>query len=134
MGYRSDILLAIVFKTKEHRDEVWAIYCMDPLVQKHDVASQWAPHDGDRFSLWFEGNHLKWYESYEDVQAFEHLQTVAAQFAEHRDFPYAYIKLRIGENTDDIEEVVLDDDKDGELRDYLFDMTGVSRSINNGFA
>jgi hypothetical protein len=81
MGYRSDILLAIVFKTKEHRDEVWAIYCMDPLVQKHDVASQWTPHDGDFFSLWFEGNDLKWYESYEDVQAFEHLQTVAAQFA-----------------------------------------------------
>jgi hypothetical protein len=29
MGYRSDVIIAYVFKTKEQLDEVWAVYCMD---------------------------------------------------------------------------------------------------------
>jgi len=37
MGYRSDVLLAVAFSNEEHRDEVWAAYCLDPRVQKHDL-------------------------------------------------------------------------------------------------
>lgn len=138
MGYRSDVLLAITFSKKEHRDEVLAIYAMHEFVKQYDLVNQWHTHDRedeDRgyFTLWTQHTNVKWYESYEDVQGYEHITQVAADFAEHRAFPYAYVKYRIGEEDNDIETDWVDDDEDGYLRDHLYDMCGITREINNGF-
>lgn len=138
MGYRSDVLLAIVFKDPAHRDEVLAIYALDPRVQKHDLLKDWSKHDHETadagyYSLWYKGDYVKWYDSYEDVQGYEHLQSVAEEFAGNRDFPYSYIKYRLGEEYSDTEVESAGHDLDGELRDYLYDMVGIDRSINNGF-
>lgn len=136
MGYRSNVLLAIAFKDKTHRDEVLAVYAMHPFVQKHELLKEWKQHDDEEqgiHGLWFSADYVKWYESYEDVQGYEWMSQVAADFAEHRDFPYAWIKYRIGEEYNDIETEELDDDKAGELREYLWDMCGIERSLRNEF-
>ena len=138
MGYRSEVLLAIAFADKAHRDEALAVYAMHPLVQKHDLLKEWKQHDYEDgethiYCLWFSDDHVKWYESYEDVQGYEYMSQVAADFSENRDFPYAWIKYRLGENYDDTEVEELDDDKDGALRDYLWDMCSIQRSIRNEF-
>lgn len=136
MGYRNEVLLAIAFKDKAHRDEVLAVYAMDQFVQKHDLLKEWATHDDDDaevYCLWFSADYVKWYDNYEDVQGYEWMSQVAADFAEHRDFPYAWLKYRLGEEEGDTETEELDDDPDGALRQYLWDMCGIECSIRNGF-
>lgn len=136
MGYRSDVLLAIAFAHKEDRDEVWAVYCMDPRVQEHNLASEWKNHDDEKagiYCLWWDVDHVKWYESYSDVQGYEHLKTVAEQFAENRGTQYAWVKYRIGEETSDIEKELMENDGTGDLQEYLWDMCGVSRELTHKF-
>ena len=136
MGYRSEVLLAVAFKDKAHRDEVLAVYAMHPFVQKYDLLKKWKHHDNEvegTYCLWFSADCVKWYETYEDVQGYEWMSQVVADFADQRGFPYAWIKYRLGENYDDTEVEELDDDKDGVLRDYLWDMCGIERSIRNTF-
>jgi hypothetical protein len=63
MGYRSDVLIAVAFENSEHRDEVWAIYCMDhPLrmfalhhMQAHvdDIAHVQSALDAKKFRAQF---------------------------------------------------------------------------------
>jgi hypothetical protein len=66
---------------------------------------------------------VKWYESYEDVQHHEALIELAAEWANDEDnhSEIAYSFVRIGEETDDIDE------KNG--GDYDCDWLNVSRSI-----
>lgn len=136
MGYRSEVLLAIAFARKQDRDEVWAVYCMDPRVQKYNIAESWIKNDDEEsgvFGMWWQANCVKWYGGYEDVDAYEHLQVVAEQFADNRDMAYAWLKYRIGEETPDIEEELIENDETGNLQEYLWDKCGVSRSIHFDF-
>jgi hypothetical protein len=134
MGYRSDVLLAVAFDSKEERDEVWAVYCMNPNVQQHNLAEAWETHDGDEcFMLWYQATDVKWYESYEDVQGFEHMLELVEKFGEERDFNYAGCKLRIGENTDDAEAYDICSDDGTHLQHALWDMCGIERRIINNF-
>lgn len=138
MGYRSDILLAIAFEKKEHRDEVMAIYAMHNLVQKYNLARELHAHDdvnGSTYVLWYSAEYTKWYTSYEDVQGFEHMLSVAIDFYDNRQFPFAWHKYRIGEETQDIEtDTTHRGDEDGDLQDYLWDHMGVTRELRNDFA
>lgn len=137
MGYRSDVLLAIAFKDKSHRDEVLAIYAMHKFVKEYDLARDWRTHDdvnGNAYVLWYSAEYVKWYESYEDVQGFEHMLSVAQTFFVHRQFPFAWHKCRIGEEDNDIETVTVNEDEDGDLQDYLWDHMGITREIRNEFA
>jgi hypothetical protein len=137
MGYRSDVMLAAAFKSKAERDEVMAIYAIDPLVQKHDLLKSWKLHDDDEagvYVVWYQDEYLKWYESFEDVQGMEHLQTVASDFSEHRGFRYAWHKYRLGEEMADTEFFSDYSDPDGDLQDYLWDHMGITRELRNEFA
>jgi hypothetical protein len=134
MGYYSDVLLAVAFDTKEQLEEVLAVYCLNPKVQEHDLAKYWEKKlDGDYPVLWYYNNGIKWYESYEDVQALEELFTLAETFEEERKlaFNYAWVKLRIGEEDDDTER------RSGfskdELIEYLYDVTRITRAIEHSF-
>lgn len=134
MGYRSDVLIAVAFRNKEDRDEVWAVYCMDPRVQKHNLAGAWKNHDeGDYPVLWYEDTDVKWYDNYEDVQGIEHLIAVASDFAQERGHPFGAINYRIGEDLSDIETTEREADPDGNLLSYLFDMCGISRELTHNF-
>lgn len=138
MGYTSDALLAVAFETKEQLEEVWAIYCLHKFVQEHDLAKAWTrtdkawTHTDTVYpTLWVSVQNVKWYESYEDVQGFEHMHTVAQTFADERDFKYAWIKYRVGEDINDIE--VVDDANSEDLREYLYDHSYIRREIIHEF-
>jgi galactose mutarotase-like enzyme len=47
MGYRSDIVIAFAFKTKEQIDEVMAVYRINYFVQRHGLAEHWDIHEWD---------------------------------------------------------------------------------------
>ena len=131
MGYRSEVLLAVAFETKEQLEEVWAVYCLHKFVQEHDIAKQWTRTDEVYPTLWVSVENVKWYESYEDVQAFEHMKDLADTFAVERDFAFAWLKYRIGEDINDIE--VVDDGNHDDLRDYLYDRAHLRREIIHEF-
>jgi hypothetical protein len=132
MGYTSQVLLAVAFETKEQLEEVWAVYCLHPFVQGYDLAKHWTRTDTVHPTLWLSMDNVKWYESYEDVQGFKHLDAVARTFATERDFSYAWLKYRIGEDDADIE--VVDSGNHDDLRDYLYDNAGIRREIIHGFS
>lgn len=134
MGYRSDVLLAVAFDTKEQLDEVWAVYCLNPKVQENDIAKDWKMRlDGDYPVLWFFEESVKWYDSYDHVQAFEALFTLAEIFEAERKlaFNYAWVKLRIGEEDDDTER--RSGSSKDELIEYLYDVVRVNRYIEHDF-
>ena len=132
MGYRSDVLIAVAFSTKEHRDEVWAVYCMDPRVKEHNLAGAWKNHDGGEYPvLWYQEDDVKWYESFDDVQGVTHLIDVASDFAQERGLHYASIMLRIGEEMTDIENV--ERHADGNMMSFLWQLCDVERTIVHNF-
>jgi hypothetical protein len=135
MGYRSDVVLVYVFKHKEQIDEVLAIYRMHPLVQAHDLAKDWEVHDWNgMWGLTYQVEGTKWYDSYEDVQGFEHMFDVVQKFVEERDvFLYAYRGIRIGEEDTDIEHGSDSNDPDGELIDELYERVSLRRDIITNF-
>jgi hypothetical protein len=136
MGYRSDILIAVAFKTKTQRDEIWAVYCMDPRVQEHNLAAQWKHTDDDAFTpiAYYEANNVKWYDNYEDVQGIEHLLALVEEFNENRQMPFAYIKYRIGEELTDTEvEAHSADDHESSLMGALWERASIERRIEHSF-
>jgi len=123
MGYSSHGSMVVAFETLEDMKEVLAVYRLDPRVQKHNpfVSGEYAEVGTEcwQFNAWEFGDednspwyimrldfgNWKWYESYEDVQAFLHLPEVCKQFAQERlDFSYAYRFVRGGEDGKDTEE------------------------------
>jgi hypothetical protein len=134
MGYGSDVLLAVAFDSKEERDEVWAVYCMNPNVQQHGLAEAWQNHDRDEcFMLWHQAMDVKWYESFEDVQGLEHMLELVEKFGAERGFNYAGCKLRLGESMDDTEIYEMCSDDGSHLQQTLWDMCGIERRIINNF-
>ena len=128
MGYRSDVLLAVAFSNKEHRDEVWAVYCLDPRVQKHNLAEVWRKHDDEKFPiLFYRGTDVKWYDDYEDVQGVEYMTELVRSFAKERGLHYASLYLRIGEDTTDMETHDMHSDMD--MADALHDLWHIERRI-----
>lgn len=135
MGYRSDVVLAYVFKHKEQIDEVLAIYQMHEFVQKYDLAKEWQVHDWNgMWGLTCQVEGIKRYDTYEDVQGYEHMFDVVQKFVEERDvFLYAYRKLRIGEQDEDIEHESDGNDPDGALIDELYERVSLRRDIITNF-
>lgn len=149
MGYRSDIAIVFIFKKKEQIDEVLAVYQMHPFVQAHDLTKEWKVHDwGAMWGLTYYADGVKWYDNFEDVQSFEYMEKLVKTFADERGvdvvetnpdgtqslaymFPYAYRKIRIGEEDDDNET-------DGhynnvELSDELYDRLSMRRELITNF-
>jgi hypothetical protein len=84
------------------------------------------------WGLTFSNGGTKWYDSYEDVQGLEDMADVVKTFADERGdaFPYAYCKLRVGEDDDDTERVY---DYNSELIDNLYDRMDIRRELQLGF-
>ena len=120
MGYRSDGIIVVAFETLEDMKEVLAVYRLDPRVQKHNPFMQniddesdynWTFHDwaldSDTTCFIMRLDYFGWkfYNEYEDIQAYLHIATVCKQFANEREnFSYAYRFVRGGEEHDDTEE------------------------------
>lgn len=131
MGYRSDVLIAVAFENAEHRDAVWAIYCMDRRVGENNLAAEWRRYDDGKFPvLWYEAEDVKWYDIFDYVTGIEHILEVARAFAEEQGKEFAAINYRIGEETDDISGW---EDGDGDMREFLWEMCGLERRIVHSF-
>ena len=120
MGYRSDGIIVVAFESLEDMREVLAVYRLDPRVQKHnpfqrdiddDSDYHWTFHDwafdSDTTCFIMRLDYFGWkfYNEYEDIQAYLHIATVCKQFAnERKNFSYAYRFVRGGEEHDDTEE------------------------------
>ena len=130
MGYTSDVVIAVAFQNKEQRDEVWAVYCMDPMVQKHKLSSQWKNFDDDGTCiLWYHEECVKWYDNYEGVKGIEKLTTLAETFGEEREFEFATLKIRIGEEYEDVENEYSCGDGSEDLMDTLQSHFGIHREL-----
>jgi hypothetical protein len=148
MGYRSDVLLAVVVETPSQADELMATYAMHPIVQALDLAKEWqrkqAGQAGAPYTvLLFEAENLKWYEGYGDVQGYEHMLTLAKTFGDERGidksnddpnelvicWPFATAKIRIGEDDTDIETDY--NSNQGSMESFVYDAFGVRREIIN---
>lgn len=149
MGYRSDVRVAVSFDNEHTRKEVMAVYSMHPSVQEHNIAKDWHVHDGEMsfwrdntggsmpvYTLMYSADYVKWYDTYEDVQAVEFMHQICAKFdAEREAFSYAYKFIRVGEEIEDI-EIRSDhgnDDVSSDLDEYLSDMLGVRVEIVSAF-
>jgi len=148
MGYRSDIVIAFAFKTKEQIDEVMAVYRINYFVQRHGLAEHWDIHEWDDcWGLTYTAGSVKWYSGYEDVIGLEYMLELVRTFVEQRGedvgpidddgkqevivgFPYAYRKLRIGEEDNDTEHEV---DSNCNLDDVLYDRIGLVRHFETNF-
>jgi hypothetical protein len=135
MGYRSDVVIAFAFTSKEQIDEVMAVYRMHKLVQAHDLAKDWEVHDWNgMWGLTYQVEGTKWYDTYDDVQGYEHMFDVVQKFVEERDvFLYSYRKIRIGEDDTDIEYGDDCNDPDGELMYELYERLSVRRELITDF-
>jgi hypothetical protein len=131
MGYRSDVLIAIAFSSVEHRDAVWAVYCIDPRVQEHNLSEVWHKYDKGAYPvLWFSEEYTKWYDSYDEVSGVEYLMDLMSEFAQEKGMPYAYVFYRIGEDTTDIEIIERTaGDNDGGMNHMLWELCSIERRI-----
>ena len=134
MGYYSDVCLAFVVETKELRDEIMAVYAMDPRVQKYDCLNHWNKFSGkDYAGAYISMTRVKWYDAYDDVKAFHHMEAVVEMFDEQRGIKWATAFYRIGENDDDIETSEHQSQADDSLREVLWDCMHVRREIEVEF-
>jgi hypothetical protein len=140
MGYRSDVVIGFAFKDKAQIDELMAVYRMDPRVQKNDLEAAWKISERDDVVfLYYADDHVKWYESYEDVQGLEYMRTLVNTFDEERGrgegdlplFPFAFRFIRIGEEDPDVVTNASDNDMD--LMDELWERMTLRREIETTF-
>ena len=100
MGYRSN--LTAVFYTTKEKWPVLKLYIDEhfPEEFKGDLTVQ-----GERAYV-FKLDNVKWYDSYPEVQAFERFVSNFLEFANGGDVstPWNYEFVRIGEDSDDVEE------------------------------
>lgn len=114
MGYRSDVYLAVLVPDEEMADELLAVYRMQQSVTDAGVQDTWEKKlqsDGT-CALVYTATYVKWYESYADVQAIESMFSLVETFSLERSdgdgtartgFPYAWRKIRTGEELNDID-------------------------------
>lgn len=113
MGYRSD-LMVLIYPDVEHIDAAPAKYEQLKLLMgttfKHIVEEFGDPYmtwmDSDRV-LKFDINDVKWYPSYPDVQMFEKMLAAFKGSGDDDEDITGYCTefVRIGEESDDVEEV-----------------------------
>tara|TARA_R110000764_G_scaffold212873_1_gene299234 strand:+ start:63 stop:461 length:399 start_codon:yes stop_codon:yes gene_type:complete len=128
MGYRSDVHIAVAFTCEEDLKEVLAVYAIDPLVQQHDLLKEWEQREDN--ILYFHGDNVKWYDSYEDVQGILHMLSLVDTFYEKRgDMQMAYRFVRMGEEDADIEERYEIGNDKGILIDKLWEGLRITRNV-----
>lgn len=136
MGYYSDVVIGYAFPDEKTAREVIAVYSMSPQVQETEVRQVWRLSNADDCALLFcKFDGVKWYDSYSDVQAINHMQDVVANFNREREgFTYAYRFVRIGEDFDDIEiEEHASGHSDSDLAQELWDRIDPVRYIEVKF-
>ena len=115
MGYRSDVAYTIRFVHDDDTNNKQSFYTFIAEAKANaataacfnEEAKEWSEFvvDEAKFRINFHADHVKWYESYADVQCHEALISLAKEWDEDEDnhSHIAYAFVRIGEEDDDIE-------------------------------
>lgn len=125
MGYRSEVAYVIVFETVDERDTF-----IELMRAKNDAYINTALKDIKTLdrerAITFHEDQIKWYDGYPEVQAHEQLMDNAREL-----FDAATRFVRLGEDTDDMEDVVHDDPdwSEGEV----YELIDIHRSIDIQF-
>lgn len=124
MGYRSDVLTAIMFNTRE---DIVAFSAKYRVANKEPHVSELAKFNvlkaNNRLVLFAYHENVKWYESYEDVSA------ILEILEDANDAGFSTLSIRVGE---EVQDIAIDPYfADGQLPDAydMHDLFGVNRSI-----
>jgi hypothetical protein len=124
MGYRSD-LMAVFYAPKDNAPML-KLYVDENFPE--DLAGELKPIDNGRHAGYmFEGRGWKWYESYPEVVAFNRFVANFLELADGEDASeraWAYEFVRIGEDSDDVEET---------YSDHSHYLIRISRAIDSEF-
>lgn len=130
MGYRSDVAYTIRFVDDHDTNNVQSFYTF-LLEAKADprcaIALSEVEVDEKRQRFTFSADDVKWYDGYPDVVSHTALFNLARDWAQQMEegklsCTMGAMFIRVGEDTNDIEETV--------VGDYDWDWVRVSRSIN----
>lgn len=112
MGYRSDVAYTIRFVHEDETNNKQSFYVFlaeakanaatAVCFEEHGWMEFVVDEDNYRINFFAEG--VKWYESYADVQCHEALLSLASEWDEDNHAHIAYQFVRIGEESDDIED------------------------------
>ena len=136
MGYRSEVAYTIRFTSDDERaKQSFYTFIAEAKARAatalcfSEEQAKWGNDGGfivdeGRYRINFSADHVKWYTDYPEVKCHEALIELADEWANDEDnhSELAYVFLRIGEQSDDIEE------KFG--GDYDFDWMQINRSIS----
>ena len=101
MGYRSDVMAA--FYTTPDKAAAMKLYVDENFPE--ELAGNLRPiNNGHYQGYMFEDENVKWYDSYPEVQAFNKFVSNFLELAEQEEIKWAYEFVRVGEDSDDIEE------------------------------
>ena len=126
MGYRSDVAYVIKFNDIETRDNFVTLMLAKnepPITQAIKECEYGYIKDP---IITFRETDVKWYDSFEDVQAHQQLMKDAVEIYKHKGGRYRFIS--VGE--DGAEECDENDD-DGDLWDYITTRHEISTSFPN---
>lgn len=125
MGYRSDVAVAIMFNTKED---------LLTFRTKHKILGGATEEESTNLNVIEYQNKViafayydsvKWYDSFEDVQA------VTKMLEDAQEAKFSTMFIRIGEEISDIEyDSYIYNDEQGEVSLCLYELFSVSRTIN----
>jgi len=120
MGYRSDVGIALGFKTKEACDKFILAYKLkEPEFWREDVAEHWERADERVLVGCYE--YVKWHRGYNDVGAVYDMLRWA-----NSNHDASYRVVRIGEDYDDVE---IEEDCQDDVDFYLDEIVDVHRDI-----
>ena len=121
MGYRSDVVAA--FYATPDKAAAMKLFVDENFPE--ELAGSLRPIDNKLYQGYlFEDENVKWYDSSPEVIAFNRFVSNYLELAEQEEIKWAYEFVRIGEDSDDIEETRSD------YADYL---VYPIRSINSDF-
>jgi len=110
MGYRSTVAYVIQFEDVEHKKEFVAVHKLDDKLK--DAIKELGHLEDDTSYLSFYVDDVKWYTRYEDVQMHDRLLNCISELSEDENYERSISArmIRIGEDTDDIEDDGYGDD------------------------
>ena len=121
MGYRSDVVAAF-YATP---DKAAAVKLFVDENFPEELAGNLRPIKNAHYQGYmFEDHHVKWYDNYPEVMAFHKFVSNFLELAEQEEIAWCYEFMRIGEDSEDIEET---------QSDYADNQLRVSRCIETDF-
>lgn len=124
MGYRSDVAYVIKFNDIETRDNFVTLMLAKnkPLITQAINECEYGYKDDPIIT--FEQQSVKWYDSFEDVQAHQQLMKDAVEIYQHKGGRYRFIS--VGE---DGAEEFDEDDNENDLYDYITTVHAIETSF-----